>query len=609
MRSQLALRLVRLVRLVRLMRLAAVATACAVLAAACTTSGGTDPATRPPAPPTAEERRAESVADLVRRRPPLPTLLRQVPAVPPPAVRATPSGPGVVALVVRGGRLVTVTGSAQDHEDLAAFARRVARDGALVSVDWDAPVHALAVDPLRSRQWALDMTTFEQAWSTTTGSGVRVAVIDTGINTFHQEITGKFVAPRDFVDNDFNPYTAAIDHGTHVATTIAATAGNGVGIHGAAPGVSIMPIRVLNDVGNGYLSAVASGLTWAADNGARVANLSLGSSSSTSTLQAAVQYATGAGVTIVAAAGNSGNTAPSYPAAYSQVISVVAVDQNKNLASFSSYGPTAELAAPGVSILAGLARSPSSYGNMSGTSMATPHVSAAAALTVAALGAAATPEAVRAALQSTAEDLGAAGRDIRYGYGLVDPAAAVAAASGAGTTTTVPASSTTVAATTTSTTTTTTTTVPANTTTTTTTTTTTSTTTTTTTTTTVPATTTTTTTTTAPNVPLFQTSYLSPPTIYPQSDGFGCYWRTAPYTYVDPAVTSVTASWASGSATLGLRVRATTYALFSADILIRPSGGPPPSSYPIVLRATAPAGTDQLVLFATLQSSATCRAS
>ena len=205
-------------------------------------------------------------------------------------------------------------------------------------------------------------------------------------------------------------------HGTHVAGTIAAV-DNTVGVVGVAPQASLLAAKVLNRQGSGYLSDVIAGIDYCVQNGAKVVSMSLGSSSDVQALHNAVDAAYADGVLLVAAAGNDYGGAVSYPAAYDSVVAVSATDSNNNLASFSNVGPEVELAAPGVSILS--TYKDGGYATLSGTSMATPHVSGVAALAIQANPLMSNVE-VRALLQNTADDLGAVGKDNLFGYGLVD---------------------------------------------------------------------------------------------------------------------------------------------------------------------------------------------
>ncbi len=305
-------------------------------------------------------------------------------------------------------------------------------------------------DPYYVYQWHMPLINMPAAWDQSTGTGVVVAVIDCGVayenyGSFAQapDLAGThFVPGYDFVNNDSHPNDDC-GHGTHVTGTIAQTTNNSLGVTGVAFDCSIMPVKVLNSAGSGTYTAIANGITYAADNGAKVINMSLGGAAGSSTLQNAVIYAYNAGVTIVCAAGNAGTSAAQYPAAYTQCISVSAVRYDRTYTWYTSYGSTIDICAPGGDVAVdqngdgyvdgvlqqthdGVNYTTFGYYFMDGTSMACPHVAGAAALLIAKAGGSMTPDAVRAALQNTATDLGAAGWDQYYGYGLVNPAAALA---------------------------------------------------------------------------------------------------------------------------------------------------------------------------------------
>jgi hypothetical protein len=208
-------------------------------------------------------------------------------------------------------------------------------------------------------------------------------------------------------------------HGTHCAGIAAATTNNSIGVAGVGFNTSLMNVKVLGDNGSGQYSWIANGITWAADNGAKVISLSLGGSSGSYTLQNAVNYAWNKGVVVVAAAGNNGNTASVYPAYYSNCIAVAATDQNDAKASFSTYGSWVDVAAPGVSIYSTLPNHSNSigttnYGSLSGTSMSTPHVAGLAAL-VWATSYGTSNTSVRSRIESTADAISGTGTYWKYG--------------------------------------------------------------------------------------------------------------------------------------------------------------------------------------------------
>ena len=240
------------------------------------------------------------------------------------------------------------------------------------------------------KQWAWGKIQAYQAWDVTTGSSsVRVAVVDTGIDNSHPDLPA-VVAQSTLSTIDGN---AEDDngHGTHVAGTIGALTNNGIGVAGLNWHVSLMAAKVLDAQGSGSNADVADGIKWAADNGAQVINLSLGGSLPSRTLRNAVDYAWNKGVVLTCAAGNSGTSAQSYPAAYPNCIAVAATNKYDLKASFSNYGASwVDVAAPGVNILSTLPNSAvyltTHYGyrqngdSLDGTSMAAPHVAGLAGL-------------------------------------------------------------------------------------------------------------------------------------------------------------------------------------------------------------------------------------
>jgi subtilisin family serine protease len=272
-------------------------------------------------------------------------------------------------------------------------------------------------------QYGNEMVRSAAARALVTGplSAVVVAVLDTGVGP-HAELNAALLPGRNFTDSPggSTDTTDRYGHGTHVAGTIGADVGSYV--EGVAAGVRILPVKVMSDTGSGYSSSVASGIVWAADHGAAVINMSLGAPVADDVVPAAIAYARSKGVTIVAAAGNDDSSAPFYPAAYSGVIAVSAVDDQEAKASFSNYGSDVDVAAPGVGILSTYPGD--RFASMSGTSMATPHVAGIAALAKA-TAPSLTPDQVELAIENSATDLGAPGRDDIFGRGLVDAVRAV----------------------------------------------------------------------------------------------------------------------------------------------------------------------------------------
>ena len=240
-------------------------------------------------------------------------------------------------------------------------------------------------DPYFSSQWGLTKIQAPEGWDLTTGSSqVKIAIIDTGIDKDHPDLTGKIVNRANLTttrsDDDLN------GHGTHVAGIAAAITNNRVGVAGTGFDASLMSVKVLNDSGSGYYSWIANGIKWAADNGAKVINLSLGGSSSSKTLEEAVNYAWNKGVILACAAGNDGVSSPLYPAYYQNCLATAATDKSDIKTSWSNYGSWVDVAAPGLEIFSTLPNhnarltKTKNYGSLSGTSMATPFVAGLAGL-------------------------------------------------------------------------------------------------------------------------------------------------------------------------------------------------------------------------------------
>lgn len=340
----------------------------------------------------------------------------------------------VVTTTVRDGRPVTTVRTATDRITAAALVARGQKAKNTLGVQVDHLVHALDVptgtDPMRGQQWDFTKIHVAGAWPESTGAGVTVAVIDTGVDGTHPDLAGQVLTGYDEINQTAGGNTDPNGHGTHVAGTIAALTGNGVGVSGIAPDTKIMPIRVLGADGSGYMSDAANGIVYAADHGADVINMSLGSDEEDSSVTNAIAYARSRGVVVVAAAGNERQqgSPTSYPAADPGVIAVAATDSADTVAYYSNRGSYVDVAAPGSAILSTFptALNSSGYQTLYGTSMASPHVAAVAAL-LKAYDRALTPDQVEQALESSAVDLGPAGRDSDYGYGRIDAAAALAA--------------------------------------------------------------------------------------------------------------------------------------------------------------------------------------
>ncbi len=306
-------------------------------------------------------------------------------------------------------------------------------------------------DPLYKHQWHLDQIRMPAAWKLADGNGVIVAVLDTGVafqtrERFHrvEDLNGvSFVKPFNFVNND----TFAEDdhgHGTHVAGTIAQVTNNGIGVAGVARNVKIMPLKVLSGSGSGSVGGIADAIRYAADEGAKVINMSLGGRFPSRVLKKAVEYAHSKGVTVVCAAGNESRGKVGYPAAYPGAVAVSATQFDEATTFYSNYGVDIDIAAPGgntridqngdgmpdgvlQNTIAIQDPSKSDYFGFMGTSMASPHAAGVAALVV---GEGITdPDAVERILKSTARKPDRQRWDPeRYGAGIIDAEAAVLAA-------------------------------------------------------------------------------------------------------------------------------------------------------------------------------------
>ena len=267
-------------------------------------------------------------------------------------------------------------------------------------------------DPRVGDQYALDRIRAFRAWEYSRGGEVDVAVVDSGVDQDHPDI-GKISGQIDFVEND----SIADDdsgHGTHVAGIAGALTDNGTGVAGACPSCRLLIAKVLPADNRGTLEDVINGIIWSADNGAEVINLSLGHYGASTAEEDAVNYAWNNGVAVVGAAGNDGTSERFYPAAYPNAIAISATTRDDRLASFSNYGGWVDLSAPGVGVLSTV---PGGYDNLSGTSVAAPHVSALAGL-ISAQGYSAAQ--IRNRMEATAADLGSNGKDVDFGYGRID---------------------------------------------------------------------------------------------------------------------------------------------------------------------------------------------
>ncbi|MBU8900220.1 S8 family peptidase [Corallococcus sp. M34] len=329
-------------------------------------------------------------------------------------------------------------------DDVDAALEKIRQNPAVESAEPLLEIHASYTpnDPQYAQQWNLRMIDMPRAWERSRGKGVVVAVIDTGIayedyDDFKQvpDLKGvKFVKGYDFVNDDEHANDDH-GHGTHVAGTIAQATDNGQGVAGVAFEATLMPVKVLNHFGSGTTADIADAIRFAADHGARVINLSLGGGGYAQVMASAVEYARKKGVTVVAAAGNGGRGKVEYPAAYPGAIAVSAVGPDGTLAPYSSFGRELDIAAPGGDKRQGDAggiiqntidpRDPSRsvYASYQGTSMATPHVAAVAAMLYAA--GAKSPDEVEQALYAGAKPVGNVAWSEQYGHGVLNAEASL----------------------------------------------------------------------------------------------------------------------------------------------------------------------------------------
>ena len=272
-------------------------------------------------------------------------------------------------------------------------------------------------DPGYSAQWHLPKISAPGGWDLTRGSrSVTIAVIDSGIDPLHPDLSANLIPGYNFVAGNTDTHDI-YGHGTAIAGIAGAIGNSGIGVAGVAWSNTIMPLVVLDSSGYGTVANVASAITYAADHGAKVINISLAFNGSTSTLQNAVNYAWNHGVVIVAAAANASTNTPYYPAALPNVIAVSAVDQNDNLASFSNYGNWITVSAPGVSVYTTANGGGYLYG--SGTSVSSPIVAGLAGLVFSANPNLTNTQVVNL-ITGNADDVGTPGFDVANGWGRIN---------------------------------------------------------------------------------------------------------------------------------------------------------------------------------------------
>ncbi|MFA9444220.1 S8 family serine peptidase [Egicoccus sp. AB-alg6-2] len=328
---------------------------------------------------------------------------------------AGPSGTSEVVEVIDELNLQVVEVPAGEG---AAVLAELAADGRVKWAELDVEVRADVVRPndaLWGQQWGPQLVGAGKAWTRGTGSRqVTVAVLDSGVDARHPDLEGAVLPGRSFVAG----VTSTADdngHGTSAAGIIAARGGNRVGVAGMCWSCQILPVKVLDSKGSGTMSGVAQGLIWAADQGARVASLSLSSAATSRTIDDAVAYANAKGMLVVASAGNTGKTEVRYPAGLPGVLAVAGSTSRDQRYDWSTHGGWVDIAAPGCNATT---RVGGSYANFCGTSSAAPLVAGAAALAFSAAPTA-TPAQVRDALERSAKS---ANVGVRTGRMQVDAA-------------------------------------------------------------------------------------------------------------------------------------------------------------------------------------------
>ncbi len=279
---------------------------------------------------------------------------------------------------------------------------------------------AVQAEPVRGEEWQLPLLHAQQAWEKATGSGVRVAVLDSGVDSHHPDLAGRVKPGIDLVDGSTDGRKDFVGHGTSVADLIAGRHG-GDGVVGLAYDATILPVRVL-DANNRYgdASIIASGVRWAVDHDARVINLSLGGAADSTSLADALRYAFDHDVVVVACAGNVADHAGKgvwYPARQPGVVAVSGLNADSDFWTGSVSGAQVALSAPADGLVG--AR-PGGYWHVQGTSFAAPLVAATAALIRSRWPTMSAANVVNRMIR-TADDLGPTGRDQKYGFGLVDP--------------------------------------------------------------------------------------------------------------------------------------------------------------------------------------------
>jgi subtilisin len=323
--------------------------------------------------------------------------------------------------VVKHLKLVNGTAVVLPNDEVK---EKISREKGVIRIDDDIEFHITGKKPpqppaAQVTPWGISTVNAPAAWAISKGTGVKVGILDTGISLSHPDLAANIKGGI----NTIKPAKSANDdngHGSHCAGIVGAI-NNTIGVVGVAPEVNLYAVKVLNSAGIGSLSDIIEGLQWCIDNQIQVVSMSFGSNGSNTTEHNAIIKAYNAGITLVAAAGNDGAAnSVDYPGAYPEVIAVSALNSNLSLASYSSYGPEVDIAAPGTQVYS--TYKGTAYATLSGTSMATPHVTGVAALRIA-QNPSQSPAEIKTALQTTATNIGLTAD--KQGAGLVNADAVV----------------------------------------------------------------------------------------------------------------------------------------------------------------------------------------
>lgn len=328
-------------------------------------------------------------------------------------VRVTEELPALDAKVLRFPEL-RATASLSADESLQRVKERLEEDPAVEEVYYNYIRSGFAApnDPGFRKQYGMKKVKFPSTYGRYR-SGVRVAVVDSGVHRSHSDLQGKVVAAYDF-HNDNGTVEDLNGHGTFIAGIIAAKTNNRVGVASGCPRCTIVAAKALDKDLLGSTVDIARAINWSVDRGAKVVNLSLGSHAHKSVEQRAINRAANRGVVVTAAGGNYGTRQAVYPAAYGNAMAVSYTGPLDRTSSHSSYGGYIDVAAPGVDIFSTV---PGGYATYSGSSFSAPHTAALAGVL---MGQGRGREATIQRIQSTAADLGAPGRDERFGHGRID---------------------------------------------------------------------------------------------------------------------------------------------------------------------------------------------